>query len=288
MIDGNVSIIMDSKFSMPSDNSQIMEFKYDSLSIIDKPKILAKYLNSFRQEFQTNKDVLDIISSNMSSEDKKTAISDLLKSIDFGDVNTFSEALNVLFGELTSLVTKEPSKYLVDTTTGQIVKKLEESDIFTPDDYINENGEVQKSIPKVRPEISVAIALKKASDHKNELMQAKLQNPEYKFTYEHIREPDSIVDRAVSLLTAQGIIFAPTEDNHIRIVFGNEHVESEDQSINPFYHRSQAYSSILSSKIMKMISSGDTVWILNLEKHVTSKTKFYSVDVFFKCLNQLE
>lgn len=267
-------------------NNEIIEYPTGALSPEDKTEILARHLVALRHEFQTNEVIKAIVVSEVSDAEKVAKIS-ALSSIDLGYPYLVQNGIILLLKELSSIKAMEPAQYLVDNETGLIVKALEEGDIFTPPDYIGEDGNVYPSQPKVHPKISVALAMSKVEIHNRAALLEKAKLPEYKFTLSHILNPNSILVRARFLLENHGIIISDAglennEQKPIEIEFGRENIACREQAINPAFHRAHSFGSLLASKIKQIASVGDTVWIGNLTQRSNSKELYYTADCWIE------
>lgn len=267
-------------------DSEIIEYSVGAITSQDKKRILAKHLNALRPEFQSKQAIRDILASESPESEKVDQIRSYI-DIDFGNEEVLLSAISTLVKESASLATQDPKQYLVDRDTGFIVKALEEGDIFTPPDYLGEDGQMHPSQPKVHPKISVSLALSKVASFKNEQIVAKSEQPEFKHTFEHILNPDVVLKKVNDLLRAKNIFVDEHDNNFLQLAFGHESIEGQEQSINPAYHRSQALSAILASKVLKYVSDGDRVWLDNLALHTTPKETYYTVDFYFEKVNQL-
>lgn len=259
--------------------NDIIEFEYDPHSLVpeNKSRILAKNLVALRHEFQTNPDFKEVLDSNLSDASLRDSVLNLVQDrLQFGDESVLVDAIDILLRELDEL---EPKQYLVDTATGKIIKALEEDDIFTPPDYVNEAGQLQKSIPKVHPKICVALATMKAEEYRNENLLKKSQDPQYKLALEHLFDGEKIIEMTHTLLRERGCTVEDNAGTTHEIVFGSEIVDAESNSLNPRFHRMKAFPSILATKILGYASKDLPVYISRIVFNKTSKTQSYTAHV---------
>jgi hypothetical protein len=257
------------------------------LVVVSREATLARHLLVIRNEFQSNLSVRGILDMFIARNEK---IDKIKEAIGFNPVESdlFDEAIGILIDELPTLLQGPSSQYLIDSGTGAIIKRLEAGDIFTPPDYVGEDGLVHQSMPKVHPKICISLATAKAQKHRQQEIQTLVAKPKLEMTFKHIREPESIVEMAVSLLQARGVQVEETKDNKLVVTFGREHVDGQFQSINPTFHRWKSHASIVASKILKLVSQDCKVWIENLKEHKSSKSIFYTIDLYYQKINLLQ
>ena len=121
---------------------------------------LARYLLDIRREFETNDEAKNIVISSDPAIDAKPKLLELFAhKCKPGTEKLFEEAIEIALNELDGFRKNPASLYLIDNATGKSVMPITDDLIYTPPDYIGEDGKLHKAKPVVHPGISSSLTL---------------------------------------------------------------------------------------------------------------------------------
>jgi hypothetical protein len=217
-------------------------------------KLLAQYMLDIRNQLETNLQAREIAARAKPAIIAFSELAEILTPIikpGTGDI--FEKALEEILIELDQLRISEAGLILIDNETGKSILSLTPDMIYTPPDYIGDDGLVHKAKPILHPSISSALGL--AAQDKSIILNQleKARDPKTKLAYEHVANPNRITELAVERLKNIGVHI--TEDiNGIQakdIEFGREQVDGIRQAPNIRFHRANMFAAILATKVFR-------------------------------------
>lgn len=233
---------------------------------------------------------------------KEPNLADFLKKKDFeGFVNELNDpdykyinlAAKIIFAEY-KIQEQDPGNYLIDSQTGLALGKINENQIFHPQEWTDENGVVHKPAPIVHPGITSSLGLKRFEETKNDENMNSIQKeiektPYKKHAFDHVMNPISIVEYAISELNNQFIWeFQGTHDVVKQIQIGKENLDNNINSSNMNFHRAQMYGQIIAMKLIKEFGKNFQYSMGMIEAKSNSKIRWFEVQVFIKLPKQLQ
>ena len=198
----------------------------------------------------------------------------------FGSDDLFEESVDQVLRELEVQRKAEPALYLVNDETGELIMPLTEGDIFVPPDYVDEDGITRPAKPVVHPGISAGLAMRAAEAHRLQKVAGSVRDPVKAKAYEHLLEPEKIVEMVRKRLEHVGIVIAElAEAEEEDVEFGRESLEGAFQSVNPAFHRSSMFASILAQKILGMCGGKGMVGLGNIRPMNDKKNRWFVIGV---------
>lgn len=262
-------------------NNSIISTQRKELTEHTEDKQLVEYLILVRYQLENDTKLKDIVvNSNPAIEAKGTVIQHLLAYIKPDTETLFRKAVEQILSELDDIRTKKPSLYLVDQSTGNLLMPVDNNSIFTPPDYVGEDGKIHKSNPIVHPGVSSSLAMAMHKHAKiNKAIAKSKKNPATKQAYTHLVDPDKIIEFTKEKLQTAGVEISTSisvEESHT-IEFGREQITGVFQSSNLYFHRIQIFSSTLAHKILKL--KFKKCEFGKLESKHNSKQQWYVIEV---------
>jgi hypothetical protein len=222
-------------------------------------RIRAGYLRQIRRELEEDEDLRKKVADAVPAADAKPVVLESLCHLArFGSDDLFEEAVGQVLKELEVQRKAEPALYLVNDETGELVMPITEKDIFVPPDYVDEGGTLRPARPVVHPGIAAGLAMMAAKAHRRrKVSDLAGEDPVRSKAYEHILEPERILEMAKEKLAHAEVSFTELpEEREEDIEFGRESLEGT-QSVNPAFHRSSMFASILAQKVLKVCGRGE-------------------------------
>jgi len=252
----------------------------NDIAIIEK-KILASYLIQFRKIFETNDLVKnEIINSNPAISAKPKLLKLLAYECKPDSEDLFEQAIDIILNELDTFREKPPSLYLIDGETGMTIMPMTDELIYTPPDYIGEDGKLHKSRPMLHPGIAASLTLAVYGKTKIQQHLKKATNNTTKQAYKHLSNPEQIIEMAKERLTYLGVkIDSDPYKCDQTIEFGREQVEGIMQSPNIKFHRTHMFAAILAHKILALGGKSAKYFIGSIENKENSKQRWYTVKI---------
>jgi hypothetical protein len=244
-------------------------------------KILAEYLIQLRKIFETDNQVKSII---IDSKPAIAAKSRLLKLLTHeckpDSKDLFERAMDIVLNELDNFRDKPASLYLIDRNTGMPIMPMTDELIYTPPDYIGEDGKLHKSKPILHPGIAASLTLAVYGKNKLQRHLKKITGPLSEQAYKHLSEPERIIEMVKERLNYIGVEISdnPNECDQV-IEFGREQVEGIMQSPNIRFHRAHMFAAILAHKILKLGGKAAKYTIGSIESKQNTKQKWYTVKI---------
>ncbi len=235
--------------------------------------IISDYLLIFRRELEENEQVKKIvIDSNPAISAKEKILPLLLGFSKFGTEDLLEQAIVILLEELDAFRLKKPSLYLVDEKSGRTVSALAKEMIFTPPDYIGEDGVTRTSRSMIHPALSSALGLKRYEE-------SRLSKLPKTLTFQHMHDPDQILIVANRLLKSNGIEKPTSETKEEVIEIGREHYDADFQSANNAFHRFNMFGILLAKKLMVMVGDKASCELKSIKLKKNSKHRWFEVTV---------
>lgn len=235
--------------------------------------IISDYLLVFRRELEENETIKQmIIESNPAVSAKEKILPLLLEFNKFGTEDLLERAVTILLEELDNLRLKKPSLYLIDEKTGRTVSALSKELIFTPPDYVGEDGITRTSRPMVHPALSSALGLMRYE-------KSKLSKLPRTLTFQHVHEPDQILVVANRLLKSNGIKKPTSKTKEEIIEIGREHYDADFQSTNNAFHRFNMFGILLAKKLIALVGDKASGELKSIKLKKNSKHRWFEVTV---------
>ena len=265
-------------------HSQLAEARVAGSELVGElaTKIRAGYLRQIRLGLERSPGLREKVAEAAPASDAKPEIMDSLAHLArFGSDDVFEESVDQVLRELESQRQADPALYLVDDRTGGLVMPLTEEDVYTPPDYVDEAGITRPARPVVHPGIVAGLAMRAGESYRMEKVREAASDPVRGKAYEHILDPGKMVDGARDRLEQVGVACGPVEDPDLEetVEFGREHAEAAVQGVNPAFHRSSMFASVLAQKVLKMAGKGGAVEFGEVRPMVTKRERWYEVDV---------
>jgi hypothetical protein len=247
-------------------------------------KITAAILMSIREELRKNPNAGEILNS----PEAETLLFDLFKE-KVGADDFLTPCIKIILQEY-EIQKNDPGLYIIDNQTGRAIIKSDSSTIFQPQDVVLEDGTIHKPGPIVHPKISSSLGLLKYQKERKENLQFKAldeikNNPSVRHAYDHILNPDIILEKAKFLLEKHGVQFEKLSSDFTEeiIELGKENAESDYQGMNLQFHRANMLGSILAKRILDKY--GKSIICNLVEISELSNSKFRWFEVIFRLKN---
>jgi hypothetical protein len=237
-----------------------------------EPRVLRAYLITIREMFRSDIKVQEAISS-PASERRDKVMTACVSALIPGTDDIWAAAIDTLLEEHDRLALLPSSQYIVDNSTGLVVLPLNENSVFTPPDYVGEDGQVHKANPIVNPGVSSTLGLVLQEKERVRLVLAQHKGP----AYEHLRNPNSIVRVATNKLHELGIEVGECEGTLELVEVGREQVDGIFQAPNPAFLRFVTFGELLARKIAAMKPSRCDIGCPELKQN--AKHRWYQVPV---------
>lgn len=253
--------------------------KADLVETTDE-KILANYLLQFRKIFETNGQIRNVVINSDPAIAAKSKLTRLLAGeCKPGTEELFKQAIDILLTELDEFRKKPSSLYLVDEDTGKAIMPMTDDLIFTPPDYIGEDGLWHKSKPTLHPGITASLALAVYGKAKLKKHLQKITDPISEQAYKHLSEPEQILEMVKTRFAHLGIeiIDAPDRCDQ-KIEFGREQVEGIMQSPNIRFHRAHMFAAVLAQKLLKLGGRSARYFVGSITNEKNSKQTWYIIE----------
>jgi len=244
---------------------------------------LAGCLLALRKRFQEDPDVIGTIMGCDPAIDAKPMLEPMMEDLipAYGE-DVIDESLTILLEELEEQRAAPPSAYLVSTETGRTVCPISEDDIVTPPDYEGEDGKLHKATPIVHPRITSTMALQIQETERATKIRKTLADPTKKSAYEHLTNPQAIVQMTKDRLRKQGVEVVDSFGNRTTldstISFGHESVRGMEDSPNEQFHRAHMFSIILTKKVIDAYGLSPCA-IGEIRSVQDSRQRWFEVDV---------
>ena len=147
-------------------------------------KVLRLYLLRLRALFQEDQDIKDAVLIEDKEERRKQVLELVLKTANPGTKDVCKKASDLLLEEYDKMKLVPHQQYLIDGRTGLTIAPLTEESLFTPPDYIGEDGQKHKSQTIVHPGITSALGLALQERSRIETAIAKGG-----LAFEHLKDP---------------------------------------------------------------------------------------------------
>jgi hypothetical protein len=244
-------------------------------------RIRAGYLRQIRLQLEQNPALRKIAAE---AEPAAKAKPDILRALGhlarFGSDDLFEESVDQILRELEVQRKNEGALYLVNDETGELVMPLTENDLFVPPDYVDEDGVTRPGRPVVHPGISAGLAMRAAEAHRRQKVVGLAEDPVRAKAYEHLLEPERILPMVKRRLEHAGIKFAELADiEEKEVEFGRESAEGSFQSVNPAFHRSNMFASVLAQKILNMCGGKGEVELGEIRPMKDNKSRWFVIGI---------
>lgn len=244
-------------------------------------KVLARYLLELRKTFETNHKAKSII---VNSDPAISAKPQLLKllSIEYqpDSMEIFEQAVEIILEELDEFRKKPSSLYLIDGETGMTIMPMTDELIYTPPDYVGEDGKLHKAKPILHPGVAASLTLAIYGKARIKRHLAKVKDDISKQAYKHLSNPEQIVEMAKERLAYLGVEVTSDPDRcNQTIEFGREQVEGIMQSPNIRFHRAHMFAAVLAHKILALGGRSAKYFIGPVKSQEHSKQRWYTVEV---------
>jgi hypothetical protein len=243
-----------------------------------------RYRLELRDKFQNDKPVYDALvesKDSLLSEGTFESIRGLTKIIlRAGTEEIFERILRELLEELNEMHKREPSAYLVNRQTGKVLMPMSGKDVYTPPDYVGEDGKLHPAKPILHPAIAAPLMMHVHGE--NRKLEAIAKAPNFASVEHLVQGPESILERAKILLRNQGIIVEQLDMGERRTIeVGRETVDDMLQAPNYSFHRSQMYGSLLAKKVLDICREymTHTCDLQSIRLHKGSKEQFYVTEI---------
>jgi len=288
-----------------SKTDHVQEWSQDAFSIVIQKtgskevvqkaeQIIEKhYRLEIRDKFQNDQAV-----SSALIESKECLLNDgtfesirgLVKSVlRAGTEEIFDRIIHELLEELNRMHSVCSSAYLVNRQDGKVLMPMSAKDIYTPPDYIGDDGKLHKSRPILHPAISAPLTMYAFEEGRKK---EAIERSSSLAAVEHlIQGPESILERAKMLLAGQGIIVEQLTTGAKRTVeVGRERIDDMLQAPNYSFHRSHMYGSILAKKVLDLLKEylSKTCDLQSIKLVRGSKEQFYCVELTVRVAPDLQ
>jgi hypothetical protein len=186
------------------------------------------------------------------------------------------KAIDLFYKELEFQRENKASVYLVDNETGRTLTPIDESCIYTPSDYIDENGDTKHAQPILHPGISSSIIMHKYESNKHDNL-IKSVEEKSKFAAIHAVDPNQILEMTKNRLNKNIEITDNFVGEEIELGIGKENIAGMEQAPNPGFHRVAVFSSLLANKINFLLKNGGKCEIKEIKESKNSKERWYTV-----------
>jgi hypothetical protein len=240
-------------------------------------EVLRLYLLRLRKLFQEDEGVRAAVLLDSEEERRKRILELTAKTANPGTEDVYEKVVDLLLEEYDRMKLAPHQQYIVDGRTGLTIAPLTEESLFTPPDYIGEDGEKHKAQTIVHPGISSALGLALQERSRIETAIAK-GGP----AFEHLKDPYSITEAAKKILEHLGYEICKCSGGFMQTYeIGYEKEEGIFQSSNPSFHRYRMFGSILAKKISDFmkLNNYQKCEIGSIKLNRTGKQRYYSVEV---------
>lgn len=252
-------------------------------------KITASILLKLREELEKDPKAAEILNSS----DAENLLFDKFR--DKFDADEFLRNSIKIILEEYEIQKKDPGLYIIDIETGRAVIKSDSTSFFQPEDVVLEDGTIHKSGLIVHPKITSSLGLLHYEQGKKEDLQFKAlddikKDPFVKHAYDHILNPNIIIEKTKILLESFGVKFESLSSNSIEEKFelGKENRESDYQGLNLKFHKANILSIILSKKIIEKYGKFIVCDFGEIIEKSNSKSKWFEVSVKIKAVVELK
>jgi hypothetical protein len=254
--------------------------KADLVEITDE-KILANYLLQFRKILETNGQIRNVVvNSDPAIEAKPKLMRMLADQCKPGSEKLFKQAIDILLTELDEFRRKPSSLYLVDEDTGKAIMPITDDLVFTPPDYVGEDGLLHKSKPTLHPGITASLALAVYGKAKIKKHLQKATDSISKQAYKHLSGPEQILEMVKERFDYLGIEIIEAPDRCDQTIeFGREQVEGVMQSPNIRFHRAHMFAAVLAHKLLKLGGRSARYFVGSITNEKNTKQTWYTVEV---------
>lgn len=254
------------------------------LTEITSEKVLANYLLKFRKILETNDQIRnEIINSSPAKAAKPRLMKLLTSECDSDTKDLFEQAIEIILSELDDFREKPGSLYLVDSNTGMTVMPMSDELVYTPPDYVGEDGKLHKSKPMLHPGMAASLTLAVYGKAKIQRHLKKATDLVSKQAYKHLSGPEQILEMAKERLNYLGVVVNDAPDKCDQIIeFGREQVEGVMQSPNTRFHRAHMFAAVLAHKMLKLGGKTAEYSIGPIKNQENSKQRWYTVEVGVK------
>lgn len=253
--------------SKPGENSVIVQ-ESDA-------KVLRTYILRLRKFFQEDEGVRAAVLIEDKEERRRQIFELTSKTVESGTEDIHENAINILLEEYDNMKLTPHQQYIVDGRTGLTIAPLTEDSLFTPPDYIGEDGQKHKSQTIVHPGITSALGL--ALQERSKIAAAIAKGGP---AVEHLKNPNSITDTAKKIIESSGYEICKCSNGFVQIFeIGHEKEEGIFQSPNSSFHRYEMFGSILAKKIFDfmVLNNFQKCEISNPELIREKKQRYYSI-----------
>lgn len=266
--------------------------KYQSQAIeLDKTKERNSYVLQIRKELEENLIARDLVANSYPASLAKPELIQILSEerdgrdypvLRPGGEAVLNAAVDRILSELEKQRKSGSSLYMVDGETGDLIMPLTKAGIYQPPDYVGEDKKVHRPLPIVHPGITSSLALARAEAFKkNQALEKYKDDPVAKKAFEHLVEPQKMVDTALEKLKERGITSTSLNDREPdeEITFGREHVNGVFQSPNLSFDRSSMFAASLLKKLLMLCGSNSEIQVGELEQVDNGKQRWYKLGV---------
>ena len=278
------------RIGLPGWGEDLATLREGELAEAAEEKLLTRYLLAIRKKFESDIQIQQIAANARPANSAKTELMKLCQSISqSGSEDIFEKAMDEILSELDHLRESNVGLTIVDTHNGQIVMPLSENMIYTPPDYIGDDGKLHKSKPILHPGISSTLGLARQETAKQEILLQKALAPGATSAYQHITEPNSICAMAAERLQQAGVrVVLELEAPEIEFEYGREQVSGIEQSPNLRFHRANMFAAVLATKILQTCGPHGTCSIGRARLKRNAKQRWHTVGVKIKSPAELE
>ena len=261
------------------------------LADIAEEKLFTKYVLSIRKSLEGNSEAREIAAKAQPATSAKNELMRVFTEWNLfreGARDVFEKALDEILQELDYLRKANVGLVLIDGTSGKSIMPFTPEMLYTPPDYVGEDGKLHKSKPILHPSISGPYGLMLHEQARTQELIKKAQDPTTRNAYEHVANPGKIIELASERLKHVGVNIEPNLDvDSTDFEFGREQVDGIEQSPNVHFHRTSMYSAVLATKVLQACGSGGICSFGIIRERKNSKQRWYSVPVKIKKIEQL-
>ena len=248
-------------------------------------KVLRLYLLRLRKLFQNDENVKGAVVLEDKEERRKQIREFISSEINLGTEDVCEKALSILLDEYDKMKLSTHQQYLVDERTGMVIAPLTNDSLFKPPDYIGEDGKKHEAQAILHPGLSSALGL--ALQERSKIAAAIEKGGP---TFEHLKNPSSIIIVAKEFLESQGFQICECPDGDVQVFeIGHEREEGVFQALNEGFHRFRMFGMILATKISTEMKTNNysKCEIGTPELIKTNKLRWYKISVKMKKFKEL-
>lgn len=244
-------------------------------------RAVADYMMAVRQRSVEDPAVHQALAESTPSPESHARLCSLMRDVPVsGTGDLFEAAVQNLLEELERQRSMPPSAYLVDPRTGRSVIPIGPDLVYTPPDYVGEDGRLHKARPIVHPSVSSALVLATAEASRRAEIERRASDPVTGHAYRHLTDPDRVAELARLRLRHVGVRLPDAlEADEETIEFGRESVEADLQAVNARYHRLSTYAAALAKRVLDRCGPGGAAWIGPVTVSRNSKQRWFSAPV---------